>query len=232
MKPTTLSFLVGHLQKAPPFTATTTAHHKCAPTTLLPCSSPFTATTTAHHKMRTNNASSLLLPIHSVHLQQHLVATALNEIVISLIWRKAGRLPAAKHKIFKTHCGLGRANSRRRSQNNSRVSESTTIGVCVCVCVWRVSEAAPTSSGISTGITVDHHIWWKSNHPALLYNHGLKLHDPFVRAGLRKWFSLKIMSNTRSENCRFFHQTPSHPWIFSNTQNRRFLDSFFKMFFC
>jgi len=85
MKPTTLSFLVGHLQKAPRFTATTAhitnAHQqrfflapphsqpqqlhitKCAPRTLLPCSSP----------------------IHSVHLQQHLVATALNEIVISVI---------------------------------------------------------------------------------------------------------------------------------------------------
>jgi hypothetical protein len=52
--------------------------------------------------MRTNNASSLLLPIHSnVHLQQHLVATALNEIVITNM--KENRFPAAKHKISKTH---------------------------------------------------------------------------------------------------------------------------------
>jgi len=63
MKPTTLSFLVGHLQKAPPFTATT-AHHKCSPTTLLPCS-PIHSHNNCTSQMRTNNASSLLLPIHS-----------------------------------------------------------------------------------------------------------------------------------------------------------------------
>jgi hypothetical protein len=191
MKPTTLSFLGAHLQKAPPFIPTP-AHHKCS----------------------TNNASSsLLLPIHShnctsqmlnqqrfflapPHSQSALatttllVATALNEIVISNM--KESRLPAScKAQDFKTHCGLGRANNSQSFTKTTRESRSLLLSLTVRVAGIR-SCAQPLRVSLRVSWLVI--TFCENKIPgSAIYNHGLKLHYPFIRAGFWKRFSLKSM---------------------------------------